>query len=144
MGILDEVDPQPVDPAVEVAEQLKEHLKQTYRYVVSAFTEGARVFWTNPRGIPAEDIAAALGTSGQEVFALHWQLGQFIAAIKPEAVQEGMSLVGEFGYNEDGSVTVTAPSPGLITPPIDPVIPTPEEAVPPTEEEVPPLEEPTP
>jgi hypothetical protein len=106
MSILDEIDGPAPDPAVEVAEQLKEHLKQTYRYVVAAFTEGAELFWKNPQGVPPQDIAAALGTSGQEVFALHWQLGQFIAAIKPEAVQPGLGVVGEFSYNEDGSVTV--------------------------------------
>lgn len=116
MSILDEIDGLAVDPAVETANQLKEHLKQTYRYVVAAFTEGAELFWKNPQGVPAQDIAAALGTAGQEVFALHWQLGQFIAAIKPEAVQPGLSVVGEFSYNEDGSVTVTAPSPALLTP----------------------------
>lgn len=146
MSILDEIDGPTIDPAVEVANQLKEHLKQTYRYVVAAFTEGSQLFWINPRGIPAQDIAAALGPSGQEVFALHWQLGQFIAAIKPEAVQPGLSLVGEFEYNEDGSVTVTVESPGLITPPYMPE-PVPEEFLPPIPEpestpELPPEEEP--
>lgn len=110
MSILDEFNEPAVDPAVEVANQLKEHLKQTYRYVVASFTEGAQLFWANPNGIPAQDIAAALGPDGQEVFALHWQLGQFIASVKPEAVQPGLNLVGEFEYNADGSVTVTAPT----------------------------------
>lgn len=127
MSILDEIDEPTVDPAVEVASQLKEHLKQTYRYVVAAFTEGAQLFWTNPQGIPAQDIAAALGPAGREVFALHWQLGQFIAAIKPEAVQAGLSVVGEFEYNEDGSVTVTATSPAVPQPPVD--VPQPDETV---------------
>lgn len=111
MSILDEV-AQPVDPAVEAAEQLKTHLRQTYRYIVAAFTEGAELFWTNPQGIPPADIAAALGTDAAEIFNLHWQLGQFIASVRPEAVQPGLSLVGEFVINEDGSVTVPPPAEG--------------------------------
>lgn len=136
MSILDEINAPTVDPAVEVAEQLKEHLKQTYRYVVAAFTEGAELFWANPQGIPAQDIAAALGTSGQEIFALHGQLGQFIASVKPDAVVEGLSFVGQFEYNADGSVTVVEESANASAP-HQPWSPPPPEEMTPTETPLP-------
>ena len=61
-----------------------------------------------------DEIAAALGTNAQEVFALHYKLGQLIGSVKPEAIAEGFSLVGEFTYNEDGSVTVVHPEPEVV------------------------------
>jgi hypothetical protein len=130
VSILDDIDTPASIPAEEVAEQLKAHLKQTYRYIVAAFTEGAQLFWTNSRGVSAAEIAAALGPQGQEIFALHWQLGQFIGALRPEAIQPGLSLVGQFEYNDDGSVTILAESPALAAPqePWTPPLPAPEPA----------------
>ena len=72
------------------------------------------MFWQNPQGLTPDEIAAALGTNAQEVFALHYKLGQLIGSVKPEAIAEGFSLVGEFTYNEDGSVTVVHPEPEVV------------------------------
>ena len=33
-------------------------------------------------------------------------LGQLIGNVKPEAISEGLSLVGQFTINEDGTVTI--------------------------------------
>ena len=68
------------------------------------------MFQQNPQGLTPDEIAAALGTNAQEVFALHYKLGQLIGSVKPEAIAEGASIVGEFNYNEDGSVTVVHPT----------------------------------
>ena len=112
MSILDDT-PQPPSPAEQAATQLKTHLRQTYRYIVASFTEGSQLFWANPQGAEPADIAASLGTDAREIFNLHWQLGQFISSVRPEAVQPGLSLVGNFVINEDGSVTVLPPSPAV-------------------------------
>jgi hypothetical protein len=110
MSILDET-PQPPSPAEQAAGQLKTHLRQTYRYIVAAFTEGSQLFWSSPHGASPAEIAAALGTDAKEIFELHWQLGQFIASVRPEAVQPGLGIVGNFTINEDGTVTVLPPEP---------------------------------
>lgn len=132
MSILDPVNQPTQTPAEITALMLKEHVRQTYQYIVAAFTEGSRAFWANTAGIPAADIAEALGTDGQEVFTLHAKLGEFIASVRPAAVADGLSVVGEFSYSEDGRVIVAAPEP-------PPEIPLPEPELPP---ELPPEEEP--
>lgn len=106
MSLLDQAPEAVKTPAEITADTLKTHVRQTYQYIVAAFTEGARVFWANQNGIPAATIADALGTDGRELFELHWHLGQFIAAIKPTAVNDGFSVVGEFAYTEDGQVII--------------------------------------
>lgn len=119
MSVLDQA-PEPVKTPAEItADTLKTHVRQTYQYIVAAFTEGARVFWANQSGIPAAAIADALGTDGQEVFQLHAKLGELIASVRPESVADGLSVVGEFSYSEDGRVLIPEP----------PIVPTPEEAI---------------
>ena len=108
MSILDNNDPVVVrEPAAKrAARNLINQARETYNQMVSAFNNGAQTFWANSAGVTPSDIAAELGTNAKEVFELHYKLGQFIASVKPEAVIEGNSLVGNFTMNEDGTVTV--------------------------------------
>lgn len=109
MGILDNQNAPEVDPAVRVANQIKQQARMTFQQLVQAFNQGAQSFWNNPRVQPA-DIAAALGTDAKEVFELHGKIGALLATIKPEAIQPGLSVVGQFTYNQDGTVTITGPA----------------------------------
>lgn len=117
MSILDR-DPadQMPDPAVMAAQRLTRMTKHTFDQMVNSFNEGARIFWANGMGATPEEIAVELGTDAQEVFYLHARLGELIALVKPEAIQEGASVVGYFQLNEDGSVTILPP------PPVDPEV----------------------
>lgn len=118
MSLLDTASSTTPEPAALVADHLVQNLRNTYQYIVASFTENAVVFWRNPEATPSE-IAAALGINGRELFELHWQLGQFIAAIKPEAVNAGLSVVGEFSYTEDGRVVVVDPPEEETEPPAE-------------------------
>ena len=110
MSILNMPDPQP-DPAAAVAARVIAETKMTFRAILEAFNGGARIFWSNEHATP-EQIAAALGTNAREVFELHAKLGRFIADIDPALIARGMSVVGQFEYNDDGTVTVlSVPSP---------------------------------
>ena len=122
MSILDNGPGNIVPPATRVANQLVNMTVRTYQQMVDSFNRGSVMFWQNPQGLTPDEIAAALGTNAQEVFALHYKLGQLIGSVKPEAIAEGFSLVGEFTYNEDGSVTVVHPEPEVVEnpPEIDP------------------------
>jgi len=80
--------------------------KQVFEMMVSAFNRGSQTFWNNNDGATPQQIAAELGVDAKEIFELHAKLGQLIASIKPEAITEGLSVVGNFEYNEDGSITV--------------------------------------
>lgn len=115
MSILDNGPGNLVPQATRVANQLVNMTVRTYQQMVESFNRGSVMFWQNPQGVTPDDIAAALGTNAQEVFALHYKLGQLIGSVKPEAIVEGFSLVGEFIYNEDGSVTVVHPEPEAAT-----------------------------
>lgn len=106
MGVLDN-NPAPEPPVAErVAQQLKQQCRMTYQQLVQSFNQGAQSFWKNPRANPSE-IAAALGTDAKEVFELHGKIGALLATIKPEAIASGAAVVGQFTYNENGTVTVT-------------------------------------
>lgn len=95
-------------PAAVVAAEIKSRAVATYQHLLAVFQTGAQMFWANPSATPAE-IAAALGTNGAEVFRLHGQIGQLLAAIDPAAVAEATSVVGQFSYGEDGTVSVIEP-----------------------------------
>jgi hypothetical protein len=73
--------------------------------MVVAFNQGSKQFWNNPQASPSQ-IASALGTDAKEVFELHAKLGALLVQVRPEAIQEGLALVGQFTYNEDGTVTI--------------------------------------
>jgi hypothetical protein len=51
-------------------------------------------------------MSTALGNDAKEMFELHYKLGQLINSIKPEAILETNSHIGNFTLNEDGTVTV--------------------------------------
>ncbi len=110
MSILDNGPGNIVPPANRVANQLVNMTVRTYQQMVDSFNRGAIMFWQNPQGLSPDEIAAALGPNAQEVFALHYKLGQLIGEVKPQAIAEGVSVVGQFTYNQDGSVTVVHPS----------------------------------
>lgn len=110
MSILDNNNgPDPVPPAKMAANRLINQARITYQQMVQAFNQGSRVFWANGMGANPVDIAAELGTDAKEVFELHYKLGQLIASVKPEAIAEGASIVGNFTMNEDGTVTIIEP-----------------------------------
>lgn len=111
MGILDNNDslrPQ-VPPASLAANRLKNLTRQTYQQMVQAFNQGAQIFWANHMGASPAEIASELGTDAKEIFELHAKLGALIDSVKPEAITEGISVVGQFTMNEDGTVTVNQP-----------------------------------
>lgn len=104
MSILD--DSQPVINDSElIANNIKGSAKNLFQMMVNNFNSGAKNFWDNPTATPTE-IALALGTDAKEVFELHYALGQLIGSVKPEAISEGLALIGQFTMNEDGTVTV--------------------------------------
>lgn len=107
MSILDRNNETPViPPAKMAANRLIQLTKQTYQQMVMAFNQGSQTFWKNGLGATPEDIASELGTDAKEVFELHYKLGQLIATVKPEAIEQGSSIVGNFTMNDDGTVTV--------------------------------------
>ncbi len=88
-----------------IANNIKGSAKNLFQMMVNNFNYGAKNFWDNPQATPSE-IAEALGTDAKEVFLLHYALGQLINNIKPEAISEGWSYIGQFAMNEDGTVTI--------------------------------------
>jgi hypothetical protein len=108
MGVLDNPQVPEVSVAERVAQQLKQQTRMTFQQLVQAFNQGAQQFWQNPRAKPSE-IVAALGTDAKEVFELHGKIGALLGTVKPEAIAPGAAVVGEFSYNNDGTVTVVDP-----------------------------------
>jgi hypothetical protein len=104
MSILDNIGENSISN--QVANRIKNQTRQTFQNMVNSFNEGSKTFWQNPRGLTPTQIAQALGTDAKEIFQLHYTLGQLIANVKPEAIAEGLSLIGQFTMNEDGTVTV--------------------------------------
>lgn len=94
------------DPEGErIGKELLFTTKRTYDGMVHAFNRGSQGFW----GASPEDQQAALdfmGANASEVFQLHGKLGALLAEIDPEKIQDGLSVVGAFTYNEDGTVTL--------------------------------------
>ena len=105
MSILDNLNPQNPTPSEAAAQKIVNQTRETFRLMTRSFNEGSKMFWQNLRATPSE-IAEKLGTDAREVFELHYALGQLISNIKPEAISEGWSAIGEFIMNEDGTVTV--------------------------------------
>ena len=108
MSILDSIGENSV--ADQVSNRIKNQTKQTFQNMVNSFNEGSKTFWQNPRGLTPTQIATALGTDAREVYELHYALGQLINSIKPESIQEGWGVIGQFTMNEDGTVTILPPS----------------------------------
>jgi hypothetical protein len=105
MSILNEQQPQQVPPAERIANQMVNQARMAFQQLVSVYNEGSRSFWSNPRATPQE-ISSALGNRAAEVFDLHGKIGALLAQVKPEAIQPGQSVVGQFTVNADGTVTV--------------------------------------
>lgn len=110
MSVLDTPVVNEITPAQRQANQIKQQVRTAYQSMVVAFNQGAKQFWRNPQASPSQ-IAAALGTDAVEVFQLHAKLGALLADVRPSAIQEGASVVGQFTYNADGTVTITPPAP---------------------------------
>lgn len=108
MGVLDNPAPEQPSVALRTANQLKQNARQTFNGLVQAYNNGAKLFWQNQHATPQE-IAAALGTDGVELFQLHAKIGELLYSLKPEVVAPTAGVVGEFSYNEDGSLTVPVP-----------------------------------
>jgi hypothetical protein len=98
-----------VPKAKMAANRLIQMTKQTYNQMVQSFNQGSKVFWQNGMGVPPTEIAAELGMDAKEVFELHHKLGQLISTVNPEAIAEGVSMVGDFTMNDDGTVTIVVP-----------------------------------
>lgn len=111
MSILDPNNQQQLTAAESVALNIKQSTRHTFMMMKNAFNAGSINFWKNPIASPSE-IAQALGSDAKEVFELHYALGQLIGSVKPEAIAQGLSLIGQFNINEDGSVTVIEQIPG--------------------------------
>lgn len=108
MSILD-INPVPqLTNAQIIANTLKGATVQTFQMMVNSFNSGAKKFWDNPQATPSE-IAQALGSDAKEVFELHYALGQLLSSIKPESIEQGLSVVGQFTINEDGTVIIEEP-----------------------------------
>lgn len=97
--------PMPLTPAELIADAFRQHARQTYKQLIQTFNGTAQEFWRNPQ-CPPQEIAAALGEDAVEVFQLHGQIGALLAAVNPEMIAEGLAVVGEFTYNEDGTITI--------------------------------------
>ena len=106
MSILNEQQTNEQQPAQIAAQKLVQITKQTYQQMVNAFNQGSQIFWNDGNGASPTQIAAELGENGKEIFQLHHMLGQLLGSVKPESIQEGASLIGQFTMNEDGTVTV--------------------------------------
>jgi hypothetical protein len=110
MSVLDPETSPIIDPATRIANQLKQNARNIFRNITGSFAQNAKLFWQNPQATPQE-IAAALGTDGVELFQLHAKLGELLYSIKPEVTTDTMAIVGDSTYNEDGSVTIPTTSP---------------------------------
>jgi hypothetical protein len=110
MSVLDPETSPAIDPATRIANQLKQNARNTFRNLTLSFSNNSNLFWRNTQATPQE-IAAALGTAGVELFQLHAKIGALLADIKPESVVPGLSVVGEFTYNEDGSLNIPSAPP---------------------------------
>ena len=92
--------------AISSAQEIINQTRQTFDQMSQSFNDGATLFWNNPYGVSPSEIAEYLGNDAVEIFRLHYALGQFLASIKPDSISRGLSLVGQFTMNDDGTVTI--------------------------------------
>lgn len=108
MGYLD-LDYMPqVEEANQAAQNIIGQLQGMFIRNKRAFEHTSETFWANPNVTP-QQIADVLGTNAGGIFALHAKLGELLAMVDPTSVEHGLSFVGEFTTNEDGTVTVIPP-----------------------------------
>lgn len=105
MGVLTNNINQPSDAQI-AANRIIGQTQSTFNSMVHSFNEGSRYFWKNPKGLSPQQIANELGNNAKEIFELHYALGQFINSVKPGSINEGLSLIGQFTMNNDGTVTI--------------------------------------
>lgn len=96
--------PTPTSPD-QIAQALRVQARNIYRNMVLAFNRGSKMFWQNPNATP-QQIALALGTDGKELFELHYKLGQLLISVDQNQINEGLSVIGQFDMNPDGTVSV--------------------------------------
>jgi hypothetical protein len=89
----------------DIAKSLKTQAKNIFNNMANSFIRGSKAFWQNPNATPQE-IALALGPDAKELFELHYKLGQLVSSVDPLVIAEGISAVGKFELNEDGTVTI--------------------------------------
>lgn len=111
MSILDNGIVDVTPPENKAANQLINLAVRSYEQMVNTFNRGAIIFWENPQGLSPNEIADALGDNAKEIFELHSKLGELIISINPQSIAEGLSVVGDFTINDDGTVNVLAPAP---------------------------------
>lgn len=112
MSILDNNQTPQLTNAQRAANSLIDQTRRTFNIMVNSFNNGSNNFWNNPIA-PPSSIAEALGPNAREVFELHYALGQLIGSVKPESIQVGLSVIGQFTMNEDGTVTILPPESGV-------------------------------
>ena len=92
--------------AISSAQEIVNQTRQTFDQMAQSFNDGAVLFWANPYGVKPSEIVQYLGNSAGEIFRLHYALGQLLLSIKPESISLGLSLIGNFTINQDGTVTI--------------------------------------
>jgi hypothetical protein len=96
----------------DVADRLILTTKKAYQILVNVFNQTSIMFWTNKQNFSPQQISDALGKNGKELFEIHGKLGEFLTSIDPEAIDLGLSVVGDFEFLEDGSIKITEGAPG--------------------------------
>lgn len=118
MSIIDSIKNElstPESPAIRAktkADHLKTSVANVYDSITQAFNQGSRMFWASTDCTPQE-IADQLGPHASGIFYLHARLGELLYLVDPSSVVDGMSVVGEFTSNSDGTITVTSVPSGV-------------------------------
>lgn len=90
----------------DIAYRLILTTKKAYQILVNTFNQTSIMFWTNKQKFSPQQISDALGKNGKELFEIHGKLGEFLTSIDPEAIDLGLSVVGDFEFLEDGSIKI--------------------------------------
>ena len=107
------VSPNSINRAKTKADTLKAMTVGVYDQIVSSFNDGAMQFWASEDATPQE-IADQLGTNASGIFYLHARLGELVALVDPASIQRGLSAIGTYDNNADGSITITSVPTGVI------------------------------
>ena len=95
----------------DIADRLILTTKKAYQILVNTFNQTSIMFWANKQKFSPQQIADALEKNGKELFEIHGKLGEFLTSIDPEAIDLGLSVVGDFEFLEDGSIKITEGTP---------------------------------
>ena len=87
------------------AQDIVKQTRKTFNQMVKMFNSCAETFWANSNQLKPSEIASELGSDSEEVFQLHFLIGQLIQMVKPESIEKSLNLIGTFTLNEDGTVT---------------------------------------